>query len=517
MTEQDRDPQQSDWPAGVPSEAYQIVASREGTRRRRRQLVVLAILLVLLALVAYAAYYYAVNRRLPIPGAEPLEDVATPSYLYSISGPQGSNSLSRPVGVAVGKGDLVYATDTKSRVVRVYTSNGRYQFTISKIADGKVTSLKAPAHLAIGPGDDLYVSDRTLRAVYVFDATGRYKRKIVPQGLDAETWGPLGMGFDKSGNVYVTDAGTEETHRVIVFDPSGREIRRFGKTGRAETMSDFPGQFYFPNGVIVVPDGSIYISDSNNRRVQIFSPTGEFERILRTSGIPRGIVMDEQDRLYVVDALSHSIDVLDLKGQRLTGFGTNGVGPGQFRYANDIALDSRGRIYVSDRENHQIQVWGWPVGALEPPALPGGPLGWLACLAPLLLLPLLPLLRKRTYVLSSEFIEAAVAAELVDRMANMRRTRFVVPVDEWDPYKGRIVQGHDLGELIQPEAFSDADAKSLIERMHVGRRIAVLLAVAERSKRLCSLDPQIVALAGALNVRVHGLELLDAEREHDAA
>ncbi|MBE0477198.1 MAG: NHL repeat-containing protein [Coriobacteriia bacterium] len=498
--------------AAQPSqEAYELVASRETAKRRRRQLFILGILLTLLALVAYATYYYMVNRRLPLPGAEQAEQILPPQFLYAISGPPGADALARPIGVAVGKDDLVYATDTKARVVRVYTSDGKYRFTISEIADGEDTALQAPAHLAVGPGDDLYVSDRRLRAVYVFDADGKYKRKILPDGPEAEFWAPLGMGFDAEGNLYVTDAGINEKHRVIVFDPSGREIRRFGKTGRAEIMSDFPGQFYFPNGAVIAEDGSVFISDSNNRRVQVFTPTGEYERILRTSGIPRGVAIDEQARLYVVDALSHSVDVFDLSGKLLTGFGSGGVGPGQFRYANDVALDSRGRIYVSDRENHQIQVWGWPVETLEPPALPGGPLAWLACLAPLLLLPLLLLLRKRTYVLSGDYVEAAVEAGLVERMADMRRTRFVVPLDAWDAYSGRMVEGRDLGQVIQPEAHSDTDARSLQERMNVEHPVAVLLAMGERSKRMCTLDPQLKALAGALNVEVFGLELLTGE------
>ena len=94
---------------------------------------------------------------------------------------------------------------------------------------------------------------------------------------------------------------------------------------------------------------------------------GEFQSFIDTSGVPRGIAIDAEERLYVADALAHTIDVYDLKGRSLTQFGSRGFGPGQFNYPNDIALDKGGRIYITDRENNQVQVWGWPVAQLAAP------------------------------------------------------------------------------------------------------------------------------------------------------
>ena len=252
-------------------------------------------------------------------------------------------------------------------------------------------------------------------------------------------------------------------------------------------MSDLPGNFYFPNGVVVTDDDQLMVGDSNNRRVQVFSTQAEFEYFIRTSGIPRGMVIDESDRLYVVDALSHTVDVYSLEGDRIVSFGAEGVGPGQFRYANAISLDSNERIYITDRENNQIQVWAWPEAAIIVPGLPQTTLGWLACLAPLLLLPLLLLLRRRRFAVTEDFVELMVAADALESMRK-RRFKFVTTQAMWPTFQGRVENGVNLGELIHAQAHSDADARDLVERLGVGYDEAALLVLAKRAHRLCTED-----------------------------
>ena len=78
--------------------------------------------------------------------------------------------------------------------------------------------------------------------------------------------------------------------------------------------------------------------------------------------LPRGIAMDERDRLHVVDTVEQCVkvyDVSDLEPSFLYAFGDWGTEDGQFNYPGDIALDSTGRVYVADRENDRIQVWSY--------------------------------------------------------------------------------------------------------------------------------------------------------------
>lgn len=470
-----------------------------------RKIVVLVLLMLLLALVVWATYSYMKNRSLKLPTLRAQEEVTPPEYMFSISGPPGEDALTRPVGVALGRGDLVYATDTKADVVRVFSNEGRYQFSFGDIADGKNTKLLAPAYIATDAQDNVYVSDRRLKAIYVFDPTGEYLRKIEPEGKAAETFGPLGMSFDAKGNLWVTDVGDSLNHRVVGFDKQGKEIARFGTTGRAGQMSDLPGKFYFPNGV-VLPGDQIFIGDSNNRRVQIFNKQGEFGSFIRTSGIPRGMALDSKERLYIVDALSHSTDVYSLDGEIIVSFGAEGVGPGEFRYANAIALDSEERIYITDLENNQVQVWAWPADAVVIPGAPDSAAGWAACLSPLLLIPLIWLLRRRRrLVVTEDFVDAVIAADQLEALRK-RRLKLVTTEAIWPVFVDRVENGTVLAELISAEAHSDADARDLVSRLGVTYDEAALLVIAKRAKRFGTEDARMASFAAALGVETYNAQ-----------
>ncbi len=480
--------------------------SSDSKRANRRRLALLALLLLLLALLAFGTYYYLQNRSLPIPriGGGGAEDVVEPpQYVFSIAGPVGNDALARPIGVAVSEDGRVYVTDTKADTIRVYNIQGRYLTSFAAIEDGENAALRKPAHVAISPTNELYVTDRQLRAVYVFDLDGNYLRKILPDAETAKLWGPLGMGFDNDGNLVVTDVGDTENHRVFVFTPEGEEIKRFGSTGKAEQMSQFPGQFYFPNGVEVADDGRLYIGDSDNRRVQIFDENEEFEKFIRTAGIPRGLVIDSEERIYVVDALGHLIDVYTLEGEKITSFGGPGTGPGQFRFANDVALDANERIYVTDRDNQQVQVWEWPEAEIKPPVAPESPVQWALCLLPLLLFPLIWLLaRRRRFAVTEDFVNHLVALEKVPLMDRWR-FRWLTPMAEWPVFDGRVEQDVNLGQIIHAEEHSDSDARHIQAQLKVSMDDAILLSIAKRSKGLCTEDERIGYLALQLGVEVY--------------
>lgn len=470
-----------------------------------RKVVALLILLALLAAAVYAIYYYNTYRRLPVPGIMRSADdiVAPPEYLYSITGPEGEDALSEPLGVAVSASNLVYVTDPPAGAIRVYTIEGEYRFSFSAVADGEKTALQTPVFVEVNSKGEVHVTDRRHRSIYVFSAEGEYLRKVAPADPEeARVWAPLAMTFDDEDNLWVSDVGRTELHQIMVFDPEGNEIRRFGRFAQAERISDAPGMLYFPNG-IVVRDGSVYVADSNNRRIQVFDENGIFERIIRTSGIPRGIAMDAQDRLYVADALAHQGDVYRSTGERIAGFGGPGVGPGQFRFANDVALDGRGFIYMTDRTNHQVQVWGWPEPLPVVPPLPESPSQWALCLSPLLLLPLLLLLRKRRFTVTEDFLEEMASADLIGQMAAKKRWKWIVPTEDFSRYDGRELGGVPLNELLTPEEHSESDVNELMARIGVERDVAVLLVLGQRTKTLCTQDRSLAMAGRALGVGVY--------------
>ncbi|KAF0208802.1 MAG: NHL repeat containing [Actinobacteria bacterium] len=478
------------------------LAERERSGRAKK-IIALALLALLLLLLVWMTLNYLQNGRVVIPFiTTTTEAVVPPEYLYSIAGPEGADALTQPIGVAVSASDRVYIVDNKSATVRCYDVDGRYRFSFKTINDGANKALVQPARVAEGPGGEIWVTDRRLRSIYIFDRDGAFKRKFAPEGDAPEDWAPIWVSFDAQGNTYVCDIGLTSEHQVIVYDSSGVEVARFGKTVQAKRMLEAPGGFYYPNGVAVAKNGDIFVSDSNNRRVQVFDKAGAFKYIISTSGTPRGVVIDKEQRLYVVDAFAHTIDIYNLQGKRIAGFGGNGVELGKFQYPTDIAIDKRGRLFISDRENNQVQVWGWPTTTLIPPIeVPKTPMQWVICLSPLLLF-LLPLLRrKRSFVVTSDFVEGMALAEMIHLMVD-RRFKWLVPAAEMDSYEGRILEGVKLGDLLAGTAHSESDVVELIEKTGITRPTAILLTMSQRAGRLATEDSDLRRSAQSMGVEV---------------
>lgn len=483
------------------TELSKFIADKE-KRGRTKKIIALVLLVLLLMLLAWAGMYYSANRSLPIPFLEGgREDIQPPQFLYAINGPEGGDALSKPIGVCVTEDDRAYIIDDRIRGIRVFESEGRYLFRFNAVESEEATRLLLPGDVAESPEGEIWVTDRRLRGVFIFAKDGTFIREYVPDGDGPASWGPISVSFDDEGNVYVVDIGTAEKHRVWAYDAAGAEIANWGSTIQADNLEASPGGFYYPNGTAVSADGRVFVADSNNRRIQVFSKTGEFQYIIPTSGTPRGIVIDSEQRLLVVDALAHTIDVYTLKGDRLTAFGTPGVGLGQFQFANDIALDKRGRIYVTDRENHQVQVWGWPTDVIPPIEPPDEPAEWAICLSPLLLF-LIPLFRRRkSFLVTEDFLEGMGLADKMDVM-NDKRFRWIVPQAGFAKYEGRTLGGVALEDLLKPEPHSESDVVELIEKTGIDRPTAILLTMARRIGRLATEQVDLREPAEALGVEV---------------
>lgn len=484
------------------------------TRRRKqgntRKIALLVLLVLLLMLLTWSAMYYASNRRLPFPPVETSSgtDIVAPEFLYAISGPDTADSLQQPVGVAVSADDKVYVVDGKNAMIRCYDTDGSYNFSFNAIQSSKGTELSLPARVTMGPDGNVWVTDRRL-GIFVFDpADGSFVKEFAPASDVVEEWGPLALAFNEANDLYIVDVGQAEKHRIVAFDAAGNEIARWGTTVQTSNVNQSPGGFYYPNGIAFDSKGNVFVSDMSNHRIQVFTPTGEFKYLIPSSGSPLGIVMDTDQRLYAVDPFAHTVDIYaSADGKRITGFGSPGLALGMFRFPSDIALDGAGRMYVSDRENNQVQVWGWPTGIIPPIVLPEEPAQWAVCLSPLLLL-LIPLLRRRTvFMTTPDFLEAMIAIEGAVPKMDDRRFRWVVTEAVWSQYQDREIEGVRFEDLLKDEPYSRTDVEDFIEKSGADEPTAIVLTMAERAGRLATQDAVLAEAAEALDVRV-----VDAER-----
>ncbi len=320
-------------------------------KRRRRKIAVLLAILVVLAIIILLIIR-ALSGKSPLPSLSP----TLPHYVSSIYG------VDEPMGVAVSpSGDRIYVTESEGpRLVRVYNGSGNQIGTLKP--PGRNDAWRLPVYVAVSPRtEDVYVSDRLRGDVEVYDPSGKYLRAMQPAGHLGQGANPLGLAFGPEGDLYMTDVGgSRQNHRVLVFSGSSEQpLRQLGSRG----------MFWFPNGLAVDSRGDVYVGDSNDGRLAILDPAGKLgSSIQRGVGegdlnLPRGVAIDGHGRAYVVDTTAQTIDVYRLPKQvtevpsYIGSFGTEGIGNGQFRYPNGIAINGSGRIYVTDRENGRVQVW----------------------------------------------------------------------------------------------------------------------------------------------------------------
>lgn len=477
------------------------------SRRRIRQIIAIAVLILMLALIGLAYWNYSTTRDIGLDiDFNEAEMLAMPKYLYSFSG-EGADRLARPLGVLAEDG-RVYVTDSRRGVLDVFTPQGG---RVAVWGQGKlITPLYVARHPKTG---DVYVSDRRKRSVEIFSKDGVHKGAFdpkLPKGqlptfdTNGHQWAPVALAFAPDGSLVVSEI--LKGHRVLFFGPDGAFKKSVGTAGLVNRAEEGEGVFQFPNS-IKVRGKEVWVSDSNNRRVQIFDLDGEYKRMVVTQGLPRGfdflpkVDKEEPDRIVVIDTLAHDATIWDAeKATKVLTFGARGVLEGQFNYPNDTSIDGRRRIFIADTANGRIQVWGWPAAA-NPVPLPSTPLGWLACLSPLALLPLLLLFRRRRQFVTADFVYALYELEEIARMPH-RRIRWEILPAEHEAFIGMTQDGIDLGELLHPAEHSESDARALQERYELSSRDAIVLSLAQRAKLFGTEDPELRRIARVVEVPV---------------
>ena len=216
-------------------------------------------------------------------------------------------------------------------------------------------------------GPYVYVADQYSFLVQKFTRSGTFVRQWGGFGTAAGRFGNAsgdtvggigGLAVDGQGRVFVLDSYND---RVQQFTPGGTFVRSFGSTGTA------PGQFQLGiNGGIAIHGSSLFVADQNNHRVQRFAldssgaPTGTplaFGSFGTGDGQldhPQGVGVDAT-AVYVADDRNDRVVKFGHDGTYLGKLGTSGTGGSQFNFAYDAGVDSRGRLYVADNNNHRVQ------------------------------------------------------------------------------------------------------------------------------------------------------------------
>ena len=161
---------------------------------------------------------------------------------------------------------------------------------------------------------------------------------------------PNDLVFTPDGGYFIL---MNENERILQFDHNANLIGRIG--GVFGPMNQ---PLFQPSGIATNSTGHLFVADSGNCRVLIFSPQGEYLKTLGTVGTGNGefsvlgdIAINGSDYIYIADYGNHRVQIFNPDATFLKSFGTQGSGDGQFSWPRAIAINQSGAVYVGDTLN----------------------------------------------------------------------------------------------------------------------------------------------------------------------
>jgi uncharacterized protein (TIGR03663 family) len=271
----------------------------------------------------------------------------------------GEGQFSAPRAIAIGPDGLLYVADSGNNRIQVLDAQGNFVRSWGSAGTG-VGQFQEPWGIAVSDAGRVYVADTWNHRIQVFDQEGNFistwghfvDTKGEPDAEPGVFWGPRDIALDAEGNVYVTDTGNK---RIQEFTPDGQFIAQWGGGGVAL------GRFEEPTSITFGPDGNVYVADTWNRRVQKFSP--DFTPIAEwpiqswESESPANkpyLRVDSQGNVYVGDPERYRILVFDSQGKFVMTFGQYGFDTASFALPLGMAFDATNNLYVVDSDNNRI-------------------------------------------------------------------------------------------------------------------------------------------------------------------
>ncbi len=226
-----------------------------------------------------------------------------------------------------------------------------------------------PRNLAIAPDGSIYVADsgnnriqhlsRTGDVLQVFGAPptipDRSKGEITPAGTLNEPWG---VAVGKDGSVYVSDTWN---HRIDKFTADGKFVKSWGVFGKADSLEALWG----PRGIAIDSLGRVLVADTGNKRIVVYDADGNPISQVGGEGSgngqfnePTGIALDQQDNLYVADTWNQRVQVFSPDGKGGFTFSHSWDISGWYGQSLDnkpfITVDNQDYVYVTDPEGYRV-------------------------------------------------------------------------------------------------------------------------------------------------------------------
>lgn len=253
--------------------------------------------------------------------------------------------------VAADSGDRIYVFQRKDPPVAVFERDGTY---VGAWGAGEV---RDPHGLKI-VDDVVHTTDRSDSVTKSFTLDGKVLLKLGQEGVHSDTgctgspWlaeraaGPFNhpteMIKHPNGDIYVTDG--YRNARVHRFTADGTLVKSWGTPGKGE------GQFHLPHSIAFDDSGKLYVADRANRRIQIFTPDGDFLGMWTGMGGPNDITRGKDGNYYIAeqeyDDKPAYVCVRDGDGNVLARM--------ESRHVHGVGVDSHGDVYAGLTVNRGV-------------------------------------------------------------------------------------------------------------------------------------------------------------------
>ncbi|MBI2744635.1 MAG: tetratricopeptide repeat protein [Burkholderiales bacterium] len=315
----------------------------------------------------------------------------------------------KPVALQMAH-DGVYVVDAEGYAVQKYDASGRMVSYFGSRGDGRAQFMSLSG-LALA-GTDVYVGDRERGLVHHFRtgaapasaltprqtavpyvrwqqslnvaagrmawdgkdtllAVAREKSALLrikdgaAQEMPLKDLNPTALAFDKAGALWVLERNRARLHKL---DAAGNPVLTVGSSGSRN------GQLDSPNDFVIASDGSLYVADSGNGRIQGFSADGVFFKLI-DKGLreklsrPAALALDAQDQLYVLDTSRNAITVYSAAGEPLREFGNDPAREAEKLSRPVALLATQEELFVLDSD--RVRVYSFEGRQLRSFAAPG--------------------------------------------------------------------------------------------------------------------------------------------------